>query len=280
LWMVRFGWGQPEWTVAASSGLCQAGPYDVAAARPAIAETVRCDRAGVRRLIVMARASLDKDPRQVVAMFDGVAERYDRTNSIMTAGLDRYWRGATRKALDAGAGERVLDLAAGTGVSTAGFARSGAWCVAVDFSLGMLRAGRRRRLPMVAADALRLPFTDGSFDAVTVSWGLRNVADVSPALREAARVTRSGGRLVICECSTPTFPPLRLLYHRVMLPAITAAASRFSSNPEAYAYLAESIAAWPAQRPLAERIAEAGWAEVEWTNLTFGVVALHRAIKP
>lgn len=228
----------------------------------------------------MPRAGLDKDPREVAAMFDGVAARYDRTNSIMTMGLDRYWRDATRKVLAAGAGERVLDLAAGTGVSTAELSRSGAWCVAADFSLGMLRNGLHHRLPMVAADALRLPFADGVFDAVTISWGLRNVSDVSLALREAARVTRRGGRLVICECSMPAFPPLRFLYQRVMLPAITAVASRSSSNPEAHRYLAESILAWPAGRQLAVRIAEAGWADVEWTNLTFGVVALHRAIKP
>lgn len=228
----------------------------------------------------MPRAGLDKDPCEIAAMFDGVAARYDRTNSIMTMGLDRYWRDATRKVLGASAGERVLDLAAGTGVSTAEFSRSGAWCVAADFSLGMLRNGLHRRLPMVAADALRLPFADGVFDAVTISWGLRNVSDVSLALREAARVTRTGGRLVICECSMPPFPPLRFLYQRVMLPAITAVASRSSSNPEAHRYLAESILVWPAGRQLAERIAEAGWTDVEWTNLTFGVVALHRAIKP
>ena len=157
----------------------------------------------------MSRAELDKDPRDVAAMFDGVARRYDLTNTVLTAGLDRRWRALTREALGPRPGERVLDLAAGTAVSTVELARSGAWCVAADFSLGMLRAGAHREVPKVAADALRLPFGDAAFDAVTISFGLRNVADTHTALAELARVTRPGGRLVVCEFARPTWAPFR-----------------------------------------------------------------------
>ncbi|RZQ64271.1 demethylmenaquinone methyltransferase [Amycolatopsis suaedae] len=228
----------------------------------------------------MSRASLDKDPHEVAAMFDGVASGYDRANSVMTFGFDRRWRITTGRVLDARRGEKVLDLAAGTGVSTKEYARGGAWCLAADFSLGMLRAGKHRNVPMVAADALNLPFADDSFDAATISLGLRNFVDTKAALVEIARVVRPGGRLVICEVSTPTFPPIRFVYRKIILRLLTWAGRRSSSNPEAYSYLAESMLTWPAQRELGEIIASAGWENVEWLNLTFGVVAIHRARKP
>jgi demethylmenaquinone methyltransferase/2-methoxy-6-polyprenyl-1,4-benzoquinol methylase len=228
----------------------------------------------------MTRAGLDKDPRAVARMFDGVARRYDLTNTLISAGRDRRWRHLTREALDPRPGERVLDVAAGTGVSTAELSRSGASCVAADFSLGMLRAGGHRAVPKIAADALRLPFVDGSFDAVTISFGLRNVVDADRALREMARVTRPRGRIVVCEFSTPTWRLFRVLYQRYLMRALPVVARRVSSNPDAYRYLAESITEWPDQRSLAERIAEAGWSDVEWRNVTGGVVALHHAVKP
>lgn len=213
-------------------------------------------------------------------MFDGVARRYDLTNTVLSFGQDRRWRRCTRVAVAAGAGERVLDLAAGTAVSTAELARDGAWCVAADFSLGMLRAGRHRKVPQVGADALALPFADGVFDAVTISFGLRNVADADAALTELARVTRPGGRLVVCEFSTPTFAPIRTVYMEYLMRALPAVARRVGSNTEAYVYLAESIRAWPDQHALAQRVVAAGWTDVEWRNLTGGIVALHRAVKP
>lgn len=228
----------------------------------------------------MSRASLDKDPREVAAMFDEVASGYDRANSFMTAGFDRRWRITTAKVLDARAGDRVLDLAAGTAVSTEEFARDGAWCVAADFSLGMLRHGKHRGVPMVAADALRLPFADNSFDAAAISFGLRNFVDTSAALSEIARVVKPGGRLVICEVSTPPFRPIRFIYLNFVLKMLTWIGKRASSNRDAYSYLAETITAWPNQRALAEIIEGAGWAEVEWLNLMFGAVAVHRAVKP
>ena len=228
----------------------------------------------------MSRADLDRDPHDVAAMFDGVARRYDRTNTVLTAGQDRRWRRLTRDALGLRPGERVLDLAAGTAVSTVELGRSGAWCVAADFSLGMLRAGAGRAVPKVAADALHLPFRDGAFDAVTISFGLRNVAAPEVALAELARVTRSGGRLVVCEFSRPTVAPFRVAYHTGLRHVLPAIARRVSSNPEAYTYLGESIRDWPAQRELAARIAAAGWTGVAWRDLVFGAVALHRAHRP
>ncbi|MBF6172831.1 demethylmenaquinone methyltransferase [Nocardia blacklockiae] len=225
------------------------------------------------------RASLEKQPHEVASMFDGVAKRYDLTNTVISGGQDRYWRWATRKALQLRPGERVLDLAAGTGVSTLEFAKSGAWCVATDFSQGMLAAGRFRKVPMVAGDATALPFADAVFDAVTISYGLRNVSDPDAALREMLRVTKPGGRLVVAEFSTPVFPPFRTLYMEYLMKALPRVARAVSSNPDAYVYLAESIRAWPNQPQLALRLADAGWSAVKWRNLTGGIVALHRGYK-
>lgn len=210
-------------------------------------------------------------------MFDGVAKRYDITNTVLSFGRDRAWRRATRAALRLQPGELVLDLAAGTGVSTVELAKSGAWAVATDFSKGMLHAGAFRKVPMVAGDATRLPFADGVFDAVTISFGLRNVVDVDGALAEMARVTKPGGRLVVCEFSTPVQPQFRTVYMEYLMKALPAVATAVSSNPDAYVYLAESIRAWPDQKGLGERIQKAGWTGVQWRNLTGGVVALHRA---
>src|ERR1700737_1812842 len=228
----------------------------------------------------VSRAALDKNPRDVASMFDGVARRYDVTNTVLSLGQDRYWRRATRSALELGPGQRVLDLAAGTAVSTVELRKSGAWCVAADFSVGMLAAGRGRKVPKVAGDATRLPFGDGVFDAVTISFGLRNVAEPQAALREMARVTRPGGRLVVCEFSTPTNPVFAVAYKEYLMQALPRVARAVSSNPEAYVYLAESIRAWPDQTALAHQISRAGWSGVRWRNLSGGIVALHAGYKP
>jgi demethylmenaquinone methyltransferase/2-methoxy-6-polyprenyl-1,4-benzoquinol methylase len=227
----------------------------------------------------MSRATLRKQPREVAAMFDGVARRYDLTNTVLSFGRDRAWRRATTAALRLAPGERVLDLAAGTAVSTVDLRATGAEAVGCDFSLGMLRAGRHRGVPLVAGDALRLPFADGAFDAATISFGLRNVSDVDGALAELARVTRPGGRLVVCEFSRPVWAPFRAVYLGYLMRALPAVARRVSSNPDAYVYLAESIRAWPGQAELAARIAAAGWRDVAWRDLTAGIVALHRATR-
>ena len=227
----------------------------------------------------MTRADLSKDPQRVAAMFDGVAKRYDVTNDVLALGQTRRWRSAVLAAVDPKPGQRILDLAAGTGTSSVPFAEAGAFVVPTDFSLGMLRVGKERQphLSFVAGDALALPFADDAFDAATISFGLRNLADRHAGLRELARVVRPGGRLVVCEFSEPTWAPFRTVYSEYLMRALPEIANRVASNPEAYVYLAESIRAWPNQRELAADIAAAGWGSVQWRNLTGGIVALHRA---
>ncbi|MCW2814395.1 MAG: demethylmenaquinone methyltransferase [Nocardioides sp.] len=229
------------------------------------------------------RAQLDKQPADVARMFDEVAPKYDRTNTVLSLGLDRTWRTAVNEALDLQPGERVLDLAAGTATSSAALARTGADVVGCDFSLGMLRVGQQAShegVELVAGDALRLPFRDASFDAVTISFGLRNTADRDLALRELLRVTRPGGRLVVCEFSSPTWAPFRTVYVNYLMRALPAIATKVSSDPAAYVYLAESIRAWPVQSELAADLAVAGWGQVAWRDLTGGIVALHRGVRP
>jgi demethylmenaquinone methyltransferase/2-methoxy-6-polyprenyl-1,4-benzoquinol methylase len=228
------------------------------------------------------RAELDKAPQDVASMFDGVARRYDRTNSLLSLGSDRRWRRQVYRAVDLRPGGAVLDLAAGTGTSTLPFRRAGRQAVGCDFSRGMLAVGKRLRpeLPLVAGDAMRLPFADASFDAVTISFGLRNVVDPDAALAEMLRVTKPSGRLVVCEFSHPTWAPFRRVYDGYLVRVLPAVARRTSSNADAYDYLAESIRAWPDQAELAARIEAAGWTGVEWKDLTLGVVALHRATRP
>jgi demethylmenaquinone methyltransferase / 2-methoxy-6-polyprenyl-1,4-benzoquinol methylase len=230
----------------------------------------------------MPRASLDKEPQDVARMFDAVAQRYDLTNDVISLGQDRAWRKATLAALAAQPGETVLDLAAGTGTSSEPLADAGVRVVPCDLSLGMLGVGKRRRpdLAFVAGNALQLPFADESFDAVTMSFGLRNVPDVPAALAELLRVTKPGGRLVICEFSRPTWAPFRTVYTNYLMRALPPVARAVSKEPDAYVYLAESIREWPDQRELGLMVKHAGWDQVAFRNLTGGVVALHRATKP
>jgi len=227
------------------------------------------------------RAQLDKQPHDVARMFDDVAQRYDLTNDVLSLGQARLWRRAVQRAVDPQPGQRILDLAAGTGTSSVPFDAAGATVVPTDFSLGMLQVGKRRqpRLPFVAGDALRLPFGDASFDTVTLSFGLRNVQDTSGALTELLRVTKPGGRLVVCEFSRPTWAPFRTVYVEYLMRALPPVATRVCTNPEAYVYLAESIQAWPDQAELAALIGRAGWSAVAWRDLTGGIVALHKATK-
>src|SRR5690606_11405096 len=219
---------------------------------------------------------------EVAAMFDGVARRYDITNDVLSLGQDRRWRRETIAAVGARPGDRVLDLAAGTGTSAEPMADDGVRVVACDFSIGMLAVGKRRRPDMsfVAGDALALPFADATFDAVTISFGLRNVADPPAALAELLRVTRPGGRLVVCECSTPSWEPWRTAYLEYLMRALPGIARAVSSAPDAYVYLAESIRAWPDQVSLGRVIRHAGWDDVAYRDLSGGVVALHRAVRP
>ncbi|GAV96259.1 ubiquinone/menaquinone biosynthesis methyltransferase [Corynebacterium glutamicum] len=228
----------------------------------------------------MAKADLDKDPFDVASMFDDVGKNYDLTNTVLSFGQDRVWRKRTRQRLDLKPGEKVLDLAAGTAVSTVELAKSGAFCVACDFSQGMLAAGKDRDVSKVVGDGMQLPFADNSFDAVTISYGLRNIHDFRAGLKEMARVTKPGGRLTVAEFSTPVIPVFGTVYKEYLMSLLPQVARAVSSNPEAYIYLADSIRAWPSQAELAREINQNGWSDCGWQNLTFGIVALHSAIKP
>ncbi|MFI8518880.1 demethylmenaquinone methyltransferase [Streptomyces sp. NPDC085481] len=229
----------------------------------------------------MTRASLDKQPHEVASMFDDVAANYDLTNDVLSLGQDRRWRKEVAKAVDARPAQKVLDLAAGTATSSQPFVRAGAYVVPCDFSLGMLRVGKKNHpwMPFTAGDGTKLPFRDDAFDAVTISFGLRNIQDTDAALRELYRVTKPGGRVVICEFSHPTWAPFRTVYEEYLMRALPPVARAVSSNPDAYVYLAESIQSWPEQPDLAQLMRKAGWSKVAWRNLTGGIVALHRGFK-
>jgi len=230
----------------------------------------------------VTRADLSKTPKDVAAMFDGVAKKYDVTNAVLSGGNAALWRIHTVKAIDPQPGERILDIAAGTGTSSAALARTGATVIAFDFSAGMIEEGRRRHpdLEFVQGDAEKLPFGDDEFDAVTISFGLRNVQRPDVALAEMYRVLKPGGRVVVSEFSRPPATLLRrgyFAYLKHVMPRIAGAAS---SNPDAYAYLFESIAEWPEQAVLSQWLRGAGFTRVAYRNLTAGVVALHRGRKP
>ena len=297
-----------------SHALREYGQFRRPALRPRDRATpARPPRLACVTLDLMTRAQLDKRPADIAAMFDAVAERYDLLNDVLSLGQDRRWRSVVARLVAARPGATVLDIAAGTGTSSRAFTVSGARCVACDFSTGMLRVGAGRaatgeaaatgaaatgaapatggasdagagapagQVSFVAGDALTLPFADAAFDVVTISFGLRNVADPDAALAEMLRVTRPGGRLVLCEFSHLPARPLDRAYQRYLAAALPAVARRLSSNAAAYDYLAESISGWPAQQDLAARIRGAGWSAVQWRNLTFGVVAVHVARRP
>lgn len=228
------------------------------------------------------RADLDKKPEEIASMFDHVASRYDLTNTVLTGGMDHVWLAALKRAANPQPGENILDLAAGTGASSAVLASSGAHVVAADLSEGMIEVGRQRHpdIEFVQANALDLPFDDDSFDTVTISYGLRNIPDTTRALKEMLRVTKPGGTVVILEFSTPPNQWFRKLYNVHQSTIMPLFARLFSSDKEAYDYLVESIRTWPDQETLGRMMLRAGWDDVEYRNLTGGIVALHRAVKP
>jgi demethylmenaquinone methyltransferase/2-methoxy-6-polyprenyl-1,4-benzoquinol methylase len=233
----------------------------------------------------MSRADLSKQPEEVAAMFDDVAKGYDRTNNLLSGGNAPLWRIQLVRAVNPQSGEKILDLAAGTGTSSVALAASGASVVAGDFSEGMLDVGRAKhgknpQITFVHADAMKLPFKKNEFDAVTMSFGLRNVLDAKAALKELFRVTKPGGRIVICEFSTPTNGFTKAFYKTYLTKVMPAFAKLSSTNSDAYTYLAESIEAWPSQPELAQWMLAAGFEHVAYRNLTGGIVAMHRGIKP
>lgn len=235
-----------------------------------------------RENIRVSRADLGKEPEEVSAMFDGVARRYDLLNDLLSLGRTKAWRKVATSIIAPKPGMRILDIAAGTGSSSRPLADAGAEVIPLDFSKGMLEAGRKRHpdLAFTHGDALALTFKDNEFDVTTISFGLRNTSDTLIALRESLRVLKSGGRMVVIEFSQPTNKIFRTIYLRYLMRAIPPIARKVSSNPGAYIYLAESIMAWPNQANLAGLMKMAGFEEVHWKNLTFGIVAIHTGFKP
>ncbi len=230
----------------------------------------------------MSRADLGKEPEEVSAMFDGVARRYDLLNDLLSLGRTKAWRKVATSIIAPKPGMRILDIAAGTGSSSRPLADAGAEVIPLDFSKGMLEAGRKRHpdLAFTHGDALALSFKDNEFDVTTISFGLRNTSDTLKALRESLRVLKSGGRMVVIEFSQPTNKIFRTIYLRYLMRALPPVARKVSSNPGAYVYLAESIMAWPNQADLAEIMKIAGFEKIHWKNLTFGIVAVHTGYKP
>ncbi|KAB1656665.1 class I SAM-dependent methyltransferase [Pseudoclavibacter chungangensis] len=233
----------------------------------------------------MTKADLEKRPSQVSAMFDRVSTHYDRTNDVLSLGAAPLWRRQTRLAVKARPGERVLDVAAGTGTMSALFAEDGAKVTALDFSHGMLEEGVRRHggdagITFVHGDATQLPFEDGTFDATTISFGLRNVQQPKLALAEMRRVTKPGGRIVVSEFSTVTNPVVRVGYDVYMATLMPLVVRLVSSDPEAYEYLHETIQAWPDQPTLAAWLRGAGFERVKYRNLSSGIAALHKGFVP
>ena len=213
-------------------------------------------------------------------MFDDVAHAYDKTNDLLSFGQAKRWRKKLTEKVDPQSGEKILDIAAGTGTSSMALKLPGVEVIAADFSKGMLAEGKKRypELEFVFADAMKLPFKNNEFDVVTMSFGLRNVQDRDKALGEFLRVLKPGGRLVICEFSH--VPGLLGVFYRAYLTLILPLVSRLASKtPDAYSYLSESIVAWPKQAELAKDIAKAGFSKTQWKNLSFGVVAIHSAIR-
>lgn len=226
--------------------------------------------------------SLDKAPNVISEMFDNVAPCYDIVNDLSSLGMVRLWRKALVKAIKPTSGEKILDLAAGTGTSSVAIDKAAqVQVVASDLSAQMIAEGERRHpyIEFVQANATDLPFEDNSFDVVTISFGIRNIEDVQKALSEMHRVVKPGGRIIICEFSMPSNPVVKLLYKLYMNTVMKFIANKFSSSPTAYTYLKDSIIGWFTPSQLGAKMMQAGWSEVAYKSLSGGIVVLHRAYK-
>lgn len=227
-------------------------------------------------------APLDKSGRAVQEMFAGVAPRYDLLNHLLSGSLDRVWRRKSARALCEVSGAPVLDLCCGTGDQALAVAKRGARVAAGDFCVPMLALAQKKKAPgqaiqpaWLAADALALPFPDGHFAAATVSFGLRNVADLDQALRELARVLRPGGRLAVLEFALPENRLLKSLYLFYFLNILPTIGKLVSPRGSAYNYLPNSVLPFPQRREFTERMNAAGFDRSAWENLSFGTVCLY-----
>ena len=229
----------------------------------------------------MVRANLNKDPDDVSKMFDDVAHRYDFLNDLLSLGRTKAWRRVVTSIIAPKPGMKILDIAAGTGSSSRPLVDKGAEVTALDFSNGMIEQGRKqnKNINFVQGDALKLPFEDDAFDVTTISFGLRNTSNTDKALKEALRVTKDGGRIVVAEFSHPVNPIFKKIYLNYLMKALPIVVKKISKNPDAYIYLAESIRAWPDQAELASIMRDSGFKSVAWQDLTFGIVAVHIGYK-
>ena len=229
----------------------------------------------------MVRANLNKDPDDVSKMFDDVAHRYDFLNDLLSLGRTKAWRRVVTSIIGPKPGMKILDIAAGTGSSSRPLVDKGAEVTALDFSHGMIEQGRKqnKNINFVQGDALKLPFEDNSFDVTTISFGLRNTSNTEKALKEALRVTKDGGRIVVAEFSHPVNPVFKKIYLNYLMKVLPVIVKKISKNPDAYIYLAESIRAWPDQAELASIMRDSGFKSVAWQDLTFGIVAVHIGYK-
>ena len=229
----------------------------------------------------MVRANLNKDPDDVSKMFDDVAHRYDFLNDLLSLGRTKAWRRVVTSIIAPKPGMKILDIAAGTGSSSRPLVDKGAEVTALDFSQGMIEQGRKqnKNINFVQGDALKLPFEDNAFDVTTISFGLRNTSNTDKALKEALRVTKDGGRIVVAEFSHPVNPIFKKIYLNYLMRALPVIVKKISKNPDAYIYLAESIRAWPDQAELASIMRDSGFKSVAWQDLTFGIVAVHIGYK-
>ena len=229
----------------------------------------------------MVRANLNKDPDDVSKMFDDVANRYDFLNDLLSLGRTKAWRRAVTSIIAPKPGMKILDIAAGTGSSSRPLVDKGAEVTALDFSQGMIGQGRKqnKNINFVQGDALKLPFEDNSFEVTTISFGLRNTSSTEIALKEALRVTKDGGRIVVAEFSHPVNPIFKKIYLNYLMKALPVIVKKISKNPDAYIYLADSIRAWPDQAELASIMRDSGFKSVAWQDLTFGIVAVHIGYK-
>jgi demethylmenaquinone methyltransferase/2-methoxy-6-polyprenyl-1,4-benzoquinol methylase len=214
-------------------------------------------------------------------MFDDVANRYDFLNDLLSLGRTKAWRRAVTSIIAPKPGMKILDIAAGTGSSSRPLVDKGAVVTALDFSQGMIEQGRKqnKNINFVQGDALKLPFEDNSFEVTTISFGLRNTSNTEIALKEALRVTKDGGRIVVAEFSHPVNPIFKKIYLNYLMKALPVIVNKISKNPDAYIYLAESIRAWPDQAELASIMRDSGFKSVAWQDLTFGIVAVHIGYK-
>jgi demethylmenaquinone methyltransferase/2-methoxy-6-polyprenyl-1,4-benzoquinol methylase len=214
-------------------------------------------------------------------MFDDVAHRYDFLNDLLSLGRTKAWRRVVTSIIAPKPGMKILDIAAGTGSSSRPLVDKGAEVTALDFSHGMIEQGRKqnKNINFVQGDALKLPFEDNAFDVTTISFGLRNTSNTDKALKEALRVTKDGGRIVVAEFSHPVNPIFKKIYLNYLMRALPVIVKKISKNPDAYIYLAESIRAWPDQAELASIMRDSGFKSVAWQDLTFGIVAVHIGYK-